>query len=126
VPRAALDYVSADRGRAVLFVYQLKDAAVKPVKPRGLDPRNQWTRRRRVPAGAGRPDRGWRNTDERWVGAFLPQAIRQRGDRIDRRTMKPAVGRCQLTDDGPSRTLELAERFSGLSFGAPGSVCRIL
>ncbi len=37
-PRAALDYVSADHTRAVLFVYQLKDASATVVKPRGLDP----------------------------------------------------------------------------------------
>ena len=38
-PRAALDYVRADRSRAVLFVYQLEQAADTMVKPRGLDPR---------------------------------------------------------------------------------------
>jgi alpha-galactosidase len=37
-PRAALDYVSADRLHAALFVYQLKDGESTPVKPRGLDP----------------------------------------------------------------------------------------
>ena len=36
-PRAALDYVSRDRSRAVLFVYQLEEAEAEPVKPRGLD-----------------------------------------------------------------------------------------
>jgi len=38
-PRAAMDFVSADRARAILFIYQLKDADAKTVKPRGLDPR---------------------------------------------------------------------------------------
>jgi alpha-galactosidase len=37
-PRASLDYVSTDRTRAVLFVYQLKGAAASAVRPRGLDP----------------------------------------------------------------------------------------
>jgi alpha-galactosidase len=37
-PRAALDYVSPDRSRAVIFVYQLKSAPDELVKPRGLNP----------------------------------------------------------------------------------------
>jgi alpha-galactosidase len=37
--RAALDYVSEDRSRAVLFIYQLGESAFGPVRPRGLDPR---------------------------------------------------------------------------------------
>jgi len=41
-PRAALDYVSADRSQAVLFVYQIKDAASEPVKLRGLDPEKHY------------------------------------------------------------------------------------
>jgi alpha-galactosidase len=42
-PRAALDFVSADRSRAVLFVYQLTNApAATPVKLRGLDPRKKY------------------------------------------------------------------------------------
>lgn len=43
-PRAALDYVSADRSRAVLFVYQLTNdvTAPPPVKPRGLDPQKTY------------------------------------------------------------------------------------
>jgi alpha-galactosidase len=36
-PRAALNYVSVDRTRAVLFVYQLKTADAAVVKPLGLD-----------------------------------------------------------------------------------------
>lgn len=51
--RAALDYVSPARDRAVLFIYQLGESAMGPVRPRGLDP----TKRYRVtevnlPAGA--------------------------------------------------------------------------
>jgi alpha-galactosidase len=52
-PRAALEYVSPDRSRAVLFVYQLGDNQAAPVKPAGLDP--QWRYRLRevnLPAGA--------------------------------------------------------------------------
>jgi alpha-galactosidase len=37
-PRAALDYVTADRQHAVLFVYQLQDGETAPVRPRGLHP----------------------------------------------------------------------------------------
>ncbi|MBI5380340.1 MAG: alpha-galactosidase [Opitutae bacterium] len=42
--RAALDYVSPDRARAVLFVYQLGETAATlgPVKPRGLDPAQRY------------------------------------------------------------------------------------
>jgi alpha-galactosidase len=36
-PRAALNYVSADRSRVVLFVYQLKAGDAAAVKPLGLD-----------------------------------------------------------------------------------------
>ena len=36
--RGALDYVAEDQKRAVLFVFQLKDGPVLPVKPQGLDP----------------------------------------------------------------------------------------
>ena len=41
-PRAALDYVSPDQSHAVLFVYQLKDAAATAVKPRGLNPQQRY------------------------------------------------------------------------------------
>jgi alpha-galactosidase len=41
-PRAALDYVSPDKSRAVLFVYQLQDAMNKTVKLRGLDPQMRY------------------------------------------------------------------------------------
>ena len=37
-PRAVLDYVSADRSRAVLFVLQTKDAPAAVARPQGLDP----------------------------------------------------------------------------------------
>ena len=41
-PRAALNYVSVDRTRAVLFIYQLSESAFGPVKPRGLDPTKRY------------------------------------------------------------------------------------
>jgi len=41
-PRAALDYVSADGTRAVLFVYQLKANGDQPVKIGGLDPQRRY------------------------------------------------------------------------------------
>jgi alpha-galactosidase len=40
--RAALDYVSEDRARAILFVYQLKTADATAVKPLGLDPNRDY------------------------------------------------------------------------------------
>lgn len=40
--RASLNYVSADRSRAVLFMYQLGESAMSAVKPRGLDPRKNY------------------------------------------------------------------------------------
>jgi len=41
-PRAALDYVSPDRSRVVLFVYQIQNGGAEPVKPRGLDPHTHY------------------------------------------------------------------------------------
>ena len=42
-PRAALNYVSPDRSRAVLFIYQLKPSSVEqPVKLCGLDPQRHY------------------------------------------------------------------------------------
>src|ERR1044071_9873618 len=40
--RAALEYVSEDRRRAVLFVYQLGESAFGPIRPRGLDPSKRY------------------------------------------------------------------------------------
>jgi alpha-galactosidase len=53
-PRAALDFVSADRSRAVLFVYQLKaNAAGQPVKLRGLETQRRYRlHETNLPAGA--------------------------------------------------------------------------
>src|SRR6185295_17752302 len=36
-PRAVLGYVAPDRSAAVVFVYQLREAAQGPIRPRGLD-----------------------------------------------------------------------------------------
>ena len=41
-PRAALDYVSRDASRAVLFIYQLQDGSAAVVRPRGLDPQRKY------------------------------------------------------------------------------------
>ncbi len=52
-PRASLNYVSADKGRAVLFVYQLKGAEPQAVKPKGLDPQRRYkVREVNLPEGA--------------------------------------------------------------------------
>jgi alpha-galactosidase len=52
-PRACLDYVTPDRSKAVLFVYQLKDGEAGSVKPRGLDPARKYqVRELNLPAGA--------------------------------------------------------------------------
>jgi alpha-galactosidase len=41
--RGALDYVSDDHTRAVVFAFQLQDGAVAPVHPQGLDPDKSYT-----------------------------------------------------------------------------------
>jgi len=41
-PRAALGYVTADKSRAVVFVYQLKAGDARPVKIAGLDPQKNY------------------------------------------------------------------------------------
>ena len=41
--RGALDFVSPDRSRAVVFVFQLKDGQNAPVYPQGLDPARRYT-----------------------------------------------------------------------------------
>jgi alpha-galactosidase len=41
--RGALDFVSPDRSRAVVFVFQLKDGQNVPVYPQGLDPARRYT-----------------------------------------------------------------------------------
>jgi alpha-galactosidase len=52
-PRAALEYVAPDRASAVVFVYQLREAAPAPVRPRGLDPARRYrVRELNLPPGA--------------------------------------------------------------------------
>jgi alpha-galactosidase len=41
--RGALDFVSPDRARAVVFAFQLKDGPQSPVRPQGLDPAKNYT-----------------------------------------------------------------------------------
>jgi alpha-galactosidase len=52
--RGALNYVSPDRSRAVVFVFQLKDGSAEPVRPQGLDPAKTYTLHELNPA-PGRP-----------------------------------------------------------------------
>jgi len=40
--RGALDFVSTNRERAVIFAFQLRDGENKPVHPQGLDPARQY------------------------------------------------------------------------------------
>ncbi len=48
--RGALNFVSADRSRAVVFVFELKDGPADPVRPQGLDPAKSYTLRELNPA----------------------------------------------------------------------------
>ena len=41
--RGALNFVSGDRARAVVFVFQLKDGEPLPVRPQGLDPARHYS-----------------------------------------------------------------------------------
>lgn len=41
--RGAINYVSGDQSRAVVFAYQLQDGTVTPVRPQGLDPARKYT-----------------------------------------------------------------------------------
>lgn len=48
--RGALDFVSPDRARAVVFAFQLKDGPQTPVYPRGLDAEKNYVIRELNPA----------------------------------------------------------------------------
>jgi len=48
--RGALNYVSTDHTKAVLFVFQLKDGEAQQVRPQGLDPAKRYTVREMNPA----------------------------------------------------------------------------
>ena len=41
--REAINFVSPDQSRAVVFAFQMKDGAVTPVHPQGLDPAKKYT-----------------------------------------------------------------------------------
>jgi alpha-galactosidase len=41
-PRGALNFVSADHSRSVVFVFQLQDGQPLPVRPQGLDPKGNF------------------------------------------------------------------------------------
>jgi alpha-galactosidase len=52
-PRASLGYVAQNRAAAVFFVYQLRESAPSPIRPRGLDPARRYViRELNLPAGA--------------------------------------------------------------------------
>jgi alpha-galactosidase len=48
--RGALNYVSEDRTRAVVFAFQIKDGQALPVRPQGLDPARKYVVRELNPA----------------------------------------------------------------------------
>src|SRR5215470_3472645 len=52
--RGAINFVSADRSRAVVFVFQLKDGQPLAVRPQGLDPAKRYRVLEVIPA-PGRP-----------------------------------------------------------------------
>jgi alpha-galactosidase len=75
-PRAALDYVAPDQRRALVFVYQLKQAAADPVKPGGLNPGLRY-HAHELNLGAGTTSRlaaeGRTATGAEWMsGGFVP------------------------------------------------------
>jgi alpha-galactosidase len=49
-PRGALNFVSSDRLRAVVFLFQLKDGQALPVRPQGLDATRRYIVRELNPA----------------------------------------------------------------------------
>ncbi len=55
-PRSVLSYVSARRDRAALYVYQLRETAQGPIRPRGIDPGRRY-RVREVNLPEGRRSR---------------------------------------------------------------------
>ncbi len=48
--RGAINYVSEDKSRAVVFAFQLKNGELPPVKPQGLEPSRKYTVRELNPA----------------------------------------------------------------------------
>jgi alpha-galactosidase len=53
--RGALNFVSPDKTRAVVFAFQLKDGPQSPVRPQGLDPAKSYTIRELNPAPGRAP-----------------------------------------------------------------------
>ena len=41
-PRCCMSFVSKDQARSILFVFQMRDAELKPVRPEGLDPKKSY------------------------------------------------------------------------------------
>lgn len=77
--RGALNFVSRDRARAAIFVFQLKDGPVQPVRPEGLDPARRYLVRELNPAPGRAP---------------LPQAgITLTGQEIMRDGLMPSCAR---------------------------------
>jgi alpha-galactosidase len=73
--RGALDFVSSDRSRGVVFVFQLKDGQNTPMQPQGLDPAKRYTLHELNPAPgrAAMPDEGRSFTGEELMrNGFLP------------------------------------------------------
>jgi alpha-galactosidase len=73
--RGALNFVSADRSRAVLFVFQLQDGQLLPVRLQGLDPARQYIVRELNPAPgrASLPEEGKSiNGEELMRNGLLP------------------------------------------------------
>jgi alpha-galactosidase len=64
--RGALDYVAPDQGRAVVFVFQLRDGQNVAVHPQGLDPARHYTihELNPVPGRAAMPQEGQNLTGE--------------------------------------------------------------
>jgi alpha-galactosidase len=64
--RGAVDFVSPDHVRAVVFAFQLKDGPQSPVHPQGLDPAKNYTVQElnRVPGRAAMPQEGKTFTGE--------------------------------------------------------------
>jgi alpha-galactosidase len=54
-PRGAINFVSPDQTRAVLFAFQLKDGLLPAVKPEGLDPARQYVLHELNPAPGRQP-----------------------------------------------------------------------
>jgi alpha-galactosidase len=78
-PRGALNFVSADHSRSVVFVFQLQDGQPLPVRPQGLDPNRKYVVRELNPAPRRAP---------------LPQESKSiNGDELMRNGLVPSCSR---------------------------------